>query len=273
MSDPGTIWLASKQTTLVTSGIEPSYQAIVDVWRAAADFNRRTLQRPGQPAAEGVHWIGPYPRVTRSSGVSGVITTVVWPFRIPSGVPADMRAYYAHRFVNGVPTDASDRAAGRAFQVSLDSHVAEALPVSLWERVSGSSSTGSLNASWQDATVTPFSPEVNGPLSWWESGQASQTMTREHSRPFTVDQNPYGPDTPEVTPENPLDTLKNAGDGLKTALIIGAIILVPIAFASFAGSAEKIYSKFKEKPRKNPNGKSLVRPSIYSKKTRGIRSH
>lgn len=231
----GLLWVAAKSTVNSPIGTIPGYQSIVNVWQDAERFYREWITRPDYQAI-GARWVGPQPRVTRVSfaGTANAKSTVVWPFRIPSTVaPADREAY-ARRFVNGSPRSDRPVASGLGRSVSLDAVVETELPITLWDRATASStgSTADIGSSWEAAALAPYTAAINGPLSFWTTGNAANTLTRDEIRFGTIDQNAYGPDTPATTPRSLLGA---GGSGvveeLSGVLTIAAFIAVPLAVA------------------------------------------
>ena len=249
MPSDSLVWAVTKQSQQSTAGVIPSATAILSTWRDAANLHRASISRPNAPAL-GVQWIGPAPRITRTTGVMGPQTTVTWLFQIPTGIAAATREFYARTFANGNRGDTVS--GGRA--VSLDSVVEQELPATAWDRVvalATGNAAREVGSSWQPAELVPFSPAIHGDIAWWQSGRASQTLSREEPRVGQVDQNPYGPDTADTTPQNPLDQLKTGLDQFKTlgylavaGLAIYAVIRIVPLVASAAPAAKA--------PRANP---------------------
>jgi hypothetical protein len=247
------IFVARKTTVPSTS--YPSFSAIKSTWEQARDAYLNAISRPGTPA-EGIQWVGPEPRVTRVSDAAVKTTTVVWPFSIPDGVPDAQAVAYARRFVNGerLSGDLTGIDTGLGRFVSLDATVETEIPITTWDRYTpGNAEIGS---SWEVATVAPYNETINGPLSFWQSGRAAQTMTREEPRALdaivNAHQNPIGPDTPETTPKG----IPGALDQLKPVLIIAAVIAGSLALASVASSFKEVAAPVTAKfARKNPHRK------------------
>ena len=68
---------------------------------------------------------------------------------------------------------------------------------------------------WQSIDVLPYAAAVNGPLSFWTSGQAAQTITRDTfptgmMRVTEEAENPLGVTRPQDTPALALDRAVNA---------------------------------------------------------------
>lgn len=245
------IFVARKTT--VPSTAYPSFSAIKSTWEQARDAYRNAISRPGAPA-EGIRWVGPEPRVTRVSDAAIKTTTVVWPFSIPNGVPDAQAFAYARRFVNGerLSGDLTGMDTGLGRFVSLDATVETEIPISSWWE--SDPVNANIGSSWEVATVAPYNETINGPLSFWQSGRAAQTMTREEPRAFdaivNANQNPIGPDTPETTPKAVAASL----DQFKPVLIIVAVIAGSLALASVASSFKEVAAPVTAKfARKNPH--------------------
>jgi hypothetical protein len=233
-NENGLLWVASKSTVVALAGTIPGYQSIVSVWQGAERAYRQWITRPNYQAV-GARWVGPQPRVTRVSfvGTANAKSTVVWPFRIPSTVaPADREAY-ARRFLNGSPRSDQSVASGLGRSVSLDAVVETELPITLWDRATASStgSTSDIGSSWDVASLAPYTAAINGPLSFWTTGNAANTLTRDQIRFGMIDQNAYGPDTRATTPDSLLGALSPDTLQIKEILTIVAVIAVPIAIA------------------------------------------
>lgn len=119
----------------------------------------------------GPDWVGPMPRITRRyslGALRGNLTTVAWVFSFDSDQMSPQQF------------DAAAQAAKAYFDQAL-------------------ATTGN----WDPVAITRWSEPANGPLSWWRSGQASVTMTRdafpELGGRLAANENPIGPDTPEST--------------------------------------------------------------------------
>ena len=162
----------------------PLYGAIVTVLNDAA--------------RAGGDWVGPAPRVTRTthpgSATEGFQTTVAWPI--------DLRD--------------------------------DLLDERLRQLREGVSYALSRVGTWYNLSITPYSEALNGPESFWTSGTAARTRTRDDfptglSR-IDPDQNPIGPDDPAVRPRTVEERLGGAGESagqaigaLTTLLVVGAI--------------------------------------------------
>lgn len=114
-------------------------------------------------------WVGPAPRVTREKFLTqGYRTRVTWLLRFPDDQWNRDHQEYLLRL-------ALDAITARIQQLSLD---------------------------WETPHAQPYAVALNGPVSWWESGQAARTRTSV-VEPAVWDQytmpveNPIGPDTRE----------------------------------------------------------------------------
>ena len=235
----GLIWVSTKSTVNSPLGTIPGAASIRSVWIDAANRVRAAMSRPNAPAI-GISWIGGQPRITRTSvlGSANARTTVVWPFRIPPGVPVHLRQAYARMFANGGRNDTLET--GRA--ISLDSVVESTLPITAWDRLTDET-PAEIGSSWEPADVAPYNVAVNGPMNFWESGEASNTLTRNETRAGIVDQNPVGPDTAATTPTG---LLPGVAGGLTMK---GAADIVPwIGAAAVALSVAYVVSKFVSSP-------------------------
>ena len=249
-NENGLLWVAAKSTANITGGSIPGYQSIVSVWKDAEMFYRQGMTRPDYSAI-GAQWVGPAPRVTRVSvgGTFNAKSTVVWPFRIPSTVLPEGREAYAKRFLNGSPLSDRPVASGLGRAVSLDSVVETELPVTMWDRATSSAtgSTSDIGSSWEVAALAPYSAAVNGPLTFWTTGNAANTLTRDGARFGMIDQNAYGPDTAATTPTSLLGSGGSKMlDQLSGVLTVVAVIAVPVAIAYAISS---VMSPFRSRSR------------------------
>ena len=160
---------------------------------SAADINA-AVRRVNMGGGNWGAWVGPSPRITRTAPVgTGFITHVAAVYSIPDNAWTQQHgAYIRARLVEAVT--ASLR------QVSND---------------------------FSQATLSPFAVAINGPLSWWTSGQAAVTQTRDEfpliGGRLDPNENPIGPTSAATHPGTASDALSHA------ASAVGGRILWPLA--------------------------------------------
>ncbi len=119
---------------------------------------------PGQAT-----WVGPSPRITRAgTDLTGLATAFM------SSSPTVRVAW-----VFSADNDAQAASVATALQNAFNA----------W----GSGLLGR----WT-AQVLPYDPAINGDISWWQSGQAAASPSRESASTGQPDENPVGPTTPET---------------------------------------------------------------------------
>ena len=162
--------------------------SILEVDAPAAAAIRTALAGVAFTNAE---WVGPAARITRRTVVGalhGFLTTVAWVLQ-----------------VDGPLTQAGADAAALA-NANL---VVPAL--------------AGLSSDWSTLAVTPYAPAVNGPLDWWQSGQASVTVTQDDfltgaQRASVPDDNPVGPNSSAATPPAQTQAIEATGAAVGTAV-------------------------------------------------------
>jgi hypothetical protein len=145
-------------------------------------------------------WIGPGPRVTRTASVPAFVTTAAWLYGWPD------TAYTSQNW-----SDLQER---------VRSAVADGL--------------AEISSDWSAVTLLPYNPAVHGAVSWWSSGAAAVTQSRD--TPPTgvgrlgVPDNPLGPTTSATHPPTAGDLLRGGGGwllGLGGAALLGyGLVLV-----------------------------------------------
>lgn len=134
---------------------------------------------------------GPGPRITRTAPIGGRFTTkVAWLFALPEGL-SDAQFQQRRAALTREATDA------------LESITA---------------------SNWVQVGTSVYEPTVNGPVSWWTSGQATITRTRESfpetAERFTSPENPIGPTTPLTTTMSIGGAVEQATSSLTMPLLI-----------------------------------------------------
>lgn len=126
----------------------------------------------------GASWVGPGPRITRRTAVGdlwGYLTTLAAVLAVEASTPQQAQA---------IAQQAAQQADNALRGVSND---------------------------WVGVSVAPYSEAVNGPLSWWQSGQATLTHTRDEfltgTARLSAYDNPVGPDSAAVRPPTPGEVL------------------------------------------------------------------
>lgn len=189
-------------TAVVVNTVEESYSAS----NAPAALSIEAALRAAT-AGTAAQWIGPRARITRRGGVtdnflhpftSQNVTSVAWLLQIPDGATA--------------------AALVTTLRQRLDARLQE------------------LSTDFAPVRMTAYATAINGPVAWWQSGEASITRTRDEFPALTTDanENPVGPDagTHPTTPGEVLGgAIQPATDllkplawllGIGTALYLGA---------------------------------------------------
>lgn len=162
----------------------PTYDQITSAFRE--------VRPEGNESARG-NWIGPGPRVTRTgidaSLVSEQTVNVAWTYGWPTGGPWSTTAPH-HDLVAALVSAVSERLNGTIPFVRL---------------------------TWS-VTSSVYNPVVNGPTTWWVSGDATRTQTR--TAPVDgVTETPWGPPQPSMfaIPPRP----QPQAPGTSTAVVVG----------------------------------------------------
>jgi hypothetical protein len=157
------------------------------------------------------NWIGPGPRVTRRD------------FSAPISYAVSAASVYSWPATGGTTP---------ALIAELNANLARSMRA-----------INTLSTDGWHITIVPFNTTVNGALSWWSSGQAAITRTRDSSNVLLptvgeAHENPTGPTTEATTPPS-----GNPFDGLATAAKWG----VGLAVAGTAGYfAIQLYNASKQ---------------------------
>jgi hypothetical protein len=177
------IGVAILQMDVAFQGAAPTYDYIARVMgRALAD--ELATEAPSKVA--GIRWAGTGPRVVRKVNTSGRPGGTVFAVAVlVTDDPAVFTRFSAAQLRDMIGIVAA----------SAGSNIDRALAV-------GSSASG---------RTAQYSETMNGPLTFWTGGQAQQTRTRELFPQTSVvggtspdqGENPYGPNTADVTPTQP----------------------------------------------------------------------
>jgi len=151
-------------------------------------------------------WVGPAPRVTRSYqslALSANLTHLAWVFQLDA--PSDQAM-----------ADAAASAMVPAIQSAL----------------------ATTSSDWDPVTVMPFNEAVNGPLSWWQSGQDAASPTQdawpELGGRLAANENPLGPNTASTT-------LPTLGQGFGQQLQASGLVPVLTTLAWVAAGGIVLY--------------------------------
>ena len=181
---PAVLILAEERSAFL--GNAPTYRTIVDAFQSA---------RLAGPEATRGNWVGPGPRVTRTSTFPERFGTfAAWVYQWPVGQ---------------TPSEATVEQLRRNVKTAVDA----------------------TSSGWQSVTVMPYSATMNGPISWWEctgapSQCASTTQTRDefpYGIPRFTDalEDHIGPTTTLSHPTTPREAIDGAGEQAKTAATWG----------------------------------------------------
>lgn len=132
------------------------------------------------------HWVGPRPRITRKS-ITGALYS--WLTTVTNIMAFD-----------GPYTEYGALDAARAIAPKVNAALAR------------------VSSDWSPVTVTAYREAINGPLTWWSSGQASVTQTQDDFLTGTArteaDENPVGPNTAAARPPTVGEQINAASDVL-----------------------------------------------------------
>ena len=169
-------------------------------------------------------WVGPAPRVTRTNqiGVSDPWrTTFAWPIDLQGSSETEV---------------AYNRA---AIQVALQATSPSGI------------------AAWSQVSLVPYSEALNGPESFWTSGNAARTRTRDDWSTTTdrllAPDNPIGPDDPSSRNPTPGETLDQGTRQIvstATGLLIAAGALGLSYLGGTAAGASRRRNPVGRRPRK-----------------------
>lgn len=174
--------------------------------------------RPG--AASSFGWVGPRPRVTREARAGDrFYTRVAWLGAWPA---------------EGYDADAPLSSSAEAVRASVESKL-----------------NASLGNGWT-VRALPYAPAVNGSLAWWQSGEASNTATRDQfpelAGRLDAVENATGPTGDGTHPSTAREIAEHAGEGAARAasaggwwLALGALAaLVLVVKLGAAGSSSGV---------------------------------
>lgn len=181
---------------LMVSTVEESYAAVnapsaPDIEAAMQNALTGTTAR----------WIGPRARITRRGGVTDNFLHPLTPENVTSVA-----------WAIDVPDNAQAQTVIAQIRTNLDARL------------------HALSSDFAPVRITAFAVAVNGPVAWWQSGEASVTRTRDEFPALTTDanENPVGPDagTHPTTP----------GEILTGGAGTGADFLTPLAWCVGLGT-------------------------------------
>lgn len=176
-------------------------------------------------------WVGPGPRVVRRTDVTslrGYETVVTWPIDAPSEAAVGRVLYFVRQRLR--------------------------------------ESNGGLPSDWTDGSYMPYAEAVNGPASFWESGDATNTRTKNIARWGTErivlpEENASGPDAVQRRDPTAAELAEEAARRYREQVKAMAWTFVPIAIVGVglyllvtAGPS------WLQKPaRKNPRGRRRLK--------------
>lgn len=139
------------------------------------------------------YWVGVAPRITRRPQTGYFETTVAWLYAW------DDTAYTRQNWA------ALKERIRSAVQDGLDelSYAESPLVESPLAGATG----------WVSLQMPDYSPAINGPVTWWQSGEAARTRTRDEAPTgfgrLDVPENPVGPTSAETHPTTLTETIPN----------------------------------------------------------------
>lgn len=185
---------------------------IFEVWHASPRASRSpsavtlraAFQAASLPQAGVGGWLGPA-RVTRRGGLTANSLDIFGDN--PQNQVCAVAAYE-------VPDGTSERRS-----VAILSAVRDRLELAL-------AGARGVEGRWSGVTVTRFSA-INGPESWWRSGESARTRTEEQFPVLSTDpdENPRGPTGPDTHPTTPAETLEQMADRANRAAEAGSGLL------------------------------------------------
>lgn len=177
-------------------------------------------------------FVGPAPRVTRAAGgpcasVSLETTmTAAWLFAVPS-LEFPPRGYYDTILLDLM------RGIHRQFQMlgepeswsALEIIGAVLFPVPTAAYMIGErAADGTLNPPYFNLTINEYSPDVNGSIEWWQSGEAARTATGDRWVADSPRENPIGPNSLIDQSGGPLGTYVKIAAGVTIAVSLAYIV-------------------------------------------------
>lgn len=241
-------FLASTEERSALGANAPDYELIKRLFQASRAGRIYGPEDQPVPAPRWGNWVGPGPRVTRSTGAAST-TKVAWLYEFPDDAFFDAMA-------RNPATSLVD-----SLRENLDNNLARDVTTNAYTMA---------GLRFDQPTIVPYNPAVNGPLEFWRSSQASTTQTRDSFAADLAytDENPVGPNGPTqgrsliqagVTDPllNPLrDAARSASDTAssvgKTILYGGAILLGGVVLYG----AAQLYIAYKQPARgarRNPS--------------------
>lgn len=157
-------------------------ESIFEAGAPSYEAIRNALTNVRVPSAS---WVGPGPRVTRRTEIGSL-----W------GHDTTFAA------VTGVEAPTPQQAQAVATQAARQADMA----------------LSQISNGWSPVVPQPFAETINGPLSWWQSGQATVSKTRDEFQTFfsrleTYD-NPLGPDSRAIRPSTSGEIVGDVGKSL-----------------------------------------------------------
>lgn len=191
-------YMASATGTYALTGLEPSADRILEAINAVFPPSSAT-------------WVGPLPRITRTGTDTGLLLN---PIAAADTMPTVHVAWAFYLPDETVNPDA----------------VAQTVVTPLASTLNGISA---ISGHWT-ASVAPYDTALNGDISFWQSGQAANTVSRDETPtaggPNVANENPVGPvGSPSLfqslnpfAPPSPGGT--SAVDALKNLLIVVGVV-------------------------------------------------
>ena len=180
---------------------------------SAAALEHRITEALSQHGEDGTAWvmIGAHARVVRRGDIRGRMG-VAWPIQTSLDVPRETMDQWL-----------------AATRTQLTSELNDLSGVLCGPAI--------LGPGWE-VHIQPFDPVLNGPLSWWQSGEAADTATRDRAVPSWLDYfNPALGNESLARPDRPVRTvaaMARQGSGLGSTITNAAVTVMWVGLGGVA---------------------------------------
>lgn len=201
---------------------------------AQSDPRQTVMEKFRQSTAGGEYgsFVGPGPRVTRMAGGAcaafalQTTMTAAWLFAVPS-LEFPPRGYYDTILSDLVSSMHQQfRMLGEPESwTALEIVGAVLFPLPTAAYVLGDrASDGTLNPPYFNLTINEYSPDVNGSIEWWQSGEAARTATGDRWIADSPRENPIGPNSLIDQSGGPFGTYVKIAAGVTIAVSLAYIV-------------------------------------------------
>lgn len=191
-------------------------------------------------------FVGPYPRITRAAGgacaaiAAEVTMTAAWLFGVPSiqNPPPGYYELITYELMSGVTREFSMLPDER--RISPGEVIGAVIsPIGyVASRAVDAVSRELIMPTYFNLIIDEYNPSVNGPVEFWESGEAARTATGDRWIANSPRENPIGP-----------NSLIDSGEGaLGKYATMAAVVVVAVSTAYVVG---KLSGMFSQKPAPN----------------------